>query len=97
MTTRQRAAQANEQLTRALLTLAAQGQRTNCSDPETHHYWTSEHERERVLAASACHGCPVTLECLEAAVANQERFGVWAGRDFTIRPKAGRPPKQQAA
>jgi hypothetical protein len=47
MTRRSREAEANEALTRALLTIASQGQRTHCSDPETHHYWTSEREAER--------------------------------------------------
>jgi hypothetical protein len=88
---RTRAAQASDRLTVALLTIASQGIRTNCSDPETHHYWTSEHPPERKLAARACTGCPVSAECLAAALANDERFGVWGGRDFTV--TAGRARK----
>jgi hypothetical protein len=49
--TRLRASQASDRLTVALLTIASQGVRTNCSDPETHHYWTSEHAAERKLAS----------------------------------------------
>lgn len=84
--TRLRAARASDRLTVPLLTIASQGVRTNCSDPETHHYWTSEHEAERRLAARACTGCPVGRECGEAAEANDERHGVWAGVDRTVRP-----------
>jgi hypothetical protein len=46
-TTRMRAAQASDALTRAPVAIASQGLRTHCSDPETHHYWTSEREAER--------------------------------------------------
>ena len=83
---RLRASQASDKLTVALLTIASQGVRTNCSDPETHHYWTSDHEPERRLAARARTGCPVLVECGEAATANDERHGVWGGRDLTVRP-----------
>jgi hypothetical protein len=51
MTKRLRAAQANEQLTRALLTLASQGMRTHGSQPETHHYWTNEYREETQILA----------------------------------------------
>jgi hypothetical protein len=34
---------ASDALTLALLNLAARGERTHCSDPETHHYWVSDH------------------------------------------------------
>ncbi|SKO15618.1 WhiB family transcriptional regulator [Mycobacteroides abscessus] len=30
-------------------------------------------------AKRVCHGCPVKGECLEWALANDERFGVWGG------------------
>jgi hypothetical protein len=80
------ARQASDALTRRLLELASQGQRVHCSDPETHHYWTSEHPAERALAALACRGCPATAECLEAAQANDERHGVWGSVDLTVRP-----------
>jgi hypothetical protein len=75
--------QASDRLTVALLTAAANELRAHCSDPETHHYWLSEIEAERKLAMRACAGCPVIIECLEAAKANREQWGVWAGRDFS--------------
>jgi hypothetical protein len=41
---------ATDQLTHALLNLGAQGLRTHCSDPASHHMWLSEHEDERATA-----------------------------------------------
>ena len=63
---------ASRNLTTALLNLAEAGLRTHCPQPETHHYWTSEHEAERAMAALWCNGCPVWVECGTAAEANDE-------------------------
>jgi WhiB family transcriptional regulator, redox-sensing transcriptional regulator len=30
-------------------------------------------------AKRVCAGCPVRMECLETALANDERFGIWGG------------------
>ena len=68
---RLRASQASDVLTVALLTIASQGLRTHCSDPTSHHLWTSEYPQDRAIAA---------------AVANDERAYVWGGRDFTRGP-----------
>ena len=78
---------ASERLLRALITIASRGLRTHCSDPGTSELWLSEHEAERREAARLCFGCPVLVECGAAATANDERWGVWAGRDFTRRPR----------
>jgi Transcription factor WhiB len=86
---RTRAARASDRLTVALLTIASQGLRTNCSEPETHHYWLSDAPTERALAVRACRGCPVLQPCLDSARLNDERHGVWGGRDFSRKP--GRP------
>ncbi|NEA61336.1 WhiB family transcriptional regulator [Streptomyces sp. SID12488] len=40
---------------------------------------------ERQHAARQCHRCPLLLACMQYALANQERFGVWAGVDFAAR------------
>ena len=75
--------QASDALTIALLTAAANGLRAHCSDWATHHYWLSEFEAERALAVRACRGCPVFTECGDAARANREQWGVWAGKDHS--------------
>jgi Transcription factor WhiB len=79
------ARQASDKLTIALLTIASQGLKVHCGQPETHHYWTSEYEAERRLAQLACDGCPVGRPCGEAAEANDERWGVWNGVDRSVR------------
>jgi hypothetical protein len=82
-----RGAAAGEQLTAALINAAAQGLRTPCSEPDTHHYWLSEDPAERKKAARWCRGCPVLHDCGAAAAARREAFGVWGGRDFTKRQR----------
>jgi WhiB family transcriptional regulator, redox-sensing transcriptional regulator len=76
---------ASEALTRSLITLASQGRRPRCGDAGFN-YWVSEDQRDRNLAALWCDGCPVLDPCREAAKANDERWGVWGGVDFTVRP-----------
>jgi hypothetical protein len=88
------AREVSERLLRALITIAARGQRTHCSDAGTGELWLSEHEPERAEAAKLCAGCPVLVECGTAATANDERWGVWGGHDRTVRP--GRPKKAAA-
>jgi hypothetical protein len=86
MTLRPQGREASERLTRALITLASRGQRPHCSQPEVHHYWTSEREKERELAVRWCAGCLVLEPCGEAAETQQERWGVWGGAGRTPRP-----------
>ena len=74
-------ATAGERLTKALTDLAAAGLRTHCQDDELGYLWLSEQVSERAVAATLCGGCPVELECWDAARARNERFGTWAGID----------------
>lgn len=83
-------ARVSDELTRALLALGAKGQRAHCSDAGLHGYWTSESKAERKVAVVLCGGCPVLEPCRTAAEANQERFGVFGGKDFTILPGRAR-------
>jgi hypothetical protein len=76
-------------LNRRLLELAQRNEHPRCSDPVHHPLWTSDHEAERAEAARLCSGCPIIRECGAAADELDERFGVWSGRDRTVRP--GRP------
>lgn len=73
------AAQATEALTMALIQLADQGRRPRCSDPGDRELWFSDHQAERDQAAHLCKGCPVLDACHDAAEANREKHGVWAG------------------
>jgi hypothetical protein len=83
---------ATAKLNTALLALAVQGNRPRCSDPVDHQLWTSEDQRDRNLAAAWCSGCEVLKLCADAAAERDERWGVWGGRDYSIRP--GRPKRK---
>jgi hypothetical protein len=81
---------ATEALTRALINLGAAGLRTHCSDPGTSELWVSDHPSERREAVKLCRHCPVLSECRTAADARDERWHVWAAKDYTRRQKAQR-------
>jgi transcription factor WhiB len=83
-TTRMHAAEANDQLTKALVAAAARGIRPRCDDYETSYLWLSEDEQERKQATHLCTACSVLAEC--DAVGRHQRFGVFGGRDTTVRP-----------
>ncbi|HEX8509731.1 MAG TPA: WhiB family transcriptional regulator [Propionibacteriaceae bacterium] len=88
------AAEAQEALTLALVTMASRGQRPRCGDPVTGEMWLSDISEERSTAAGWCAGCPVLVECGQAAAATGEAFGVWGGVDRTPKPQRQR---QEAA
>lgn len=48
-----------------------------------------ERKHERLVreqrAKAVCAACPVTSECLESAMASDERYGVWGGLTFDER------------
>ena len=77
---------ATDRLTGALLAMAARGERTHCSDPAIHYLWLSEHDNERVVAVMLCDHCPVLQVCRDTAEQRDERWGVWGGKDRSIRP-----------
>jgi hypothetical protein len=87
---------ASEKLTRALINAAAKGQRPPCGDPETHHLWLSEEAQERRLAKQWCLDCPCLAECLAAAEAQKETFGVFGAKDFTRNPRKPKDPVSPA-
>jgi hypothetical protein len=77
---------ATDELNRALLSLAAAGDRPRCSDPITRELWTAEHAAHRAIAVKWCKRCPVLVLCRQAAEERNEQFGVWGGVDRSIRP-----------
>jgi hypothetical protein len=79
----------SDQLTRALLNIAARGLRTHCSDPTLSELWLSEHEAERAEACRLCTGCPVERECYE--VGKFQTWGCWGGVDRSVRPGKKKP------
>lgn len=52
-------------------------------------------------AKQVCRGCDVRIECLEWALAHDERFGVWGGlsprQRAGLRRQRGLPPARQVA
>jgi Transcription factor WhiB len=81
-----------DRFARALLDLAAAGERTHCSDHASHHLWLSEDEHERAVAVMLCRHCPVEMVCRETAELRKETWGVWGSKDFSRRPgKKGTP------
>ena len=85
---------ATDRLTRALLDLAARGERTHCSDPSSHHLWLSEHDNERAGAVMLCDQCPVLTVCRDTAEQRDERWGVGAAKDFSRRSGRAKRLKQ---
>jgi WhiB family redox-sensing transcriptional regulator len=45
-------------------------------DPEL---WFPDRGGDTRPAKEVCRGCPVRTECLEYALGNSERFGIWGG------------------
>jgi len=76
-----RPTQADRELGRAIRNLGAIGVRTRCAGSPDGSPWLSENPRQRAKAAGRCGGCPVFA------------FGVWAGRDRTIRRRKKRRKK----
>lgn len=60
----------------------------------------SDEPAEIAAAKRICAGCPVVVQCLEAAVLRGEQFGVWGGQLLVsgkvvhFKRGRGRPPKQ---
>ena len=48
-------------------------------------------------AKRVCQACEVRLECLEYALAHDERFGIWGGMSERERRKLRRAKRQAAA
>ena len=49
-----------------------------CSGAEPSVFFV-DHGRSGEEAKAICHGCPVRSECLDYALENRERFGIWGG------------------
>ena len=80
---------AAEALGHALADLADQGHAPPCQGRRRDR-WTSESAEERAWAATVCVtlGCPVLVQCGEAADEFKAAHHVWAGTDRTPAPPA---------
>lgn len=78
---------AREDLTAALVALLDDDDRPPCCWPDVGPWWISEDRTDRARAAEHCHGCAILDRCHAAAEETDERFGVWAGRDRTPKPR----------
>lgn len=58
-----------------------------CSEDLEADRWFAETPAERAEAAAECDGCAVFIECDAAAAEIRPRWGVWAGRDWSPRPR----------
>jgi len=87
---------ATNELNQALLSLAAAGDLTRCSDPATRELWTAEHAGYRAIAVKCCRGCPVMVLCGQAAAERDERWGVWGGIDRSTRLEAYAIPQRRS-
>ena len=67
----------------ALAALLDAHDRPPCCWPDVSAWWLSESAEDRARAAEHCGGCAILADCHEAAEANKEAFGVWAGVDRT--------------
>lgn len=84
---------AEERLAQKLADLAEDGVLPVCSaDPDA---WFAETPAERAEAAAECDGCVVFDLCAAAAAEIRPRFGVWAGRDTTPRPRRNHPTEER--
>jgi hypothetical protein len=73
----------NDRLDRALLSLAIRGERVRCSDPVDHLLWTALDGHSRCLRDPTVKGWSVFDLCGLAAWERNEKWGVFAGVDFT--------------
>lgn len=62
-------------------------------DPEL---WFPESSAGGFRAKRMCRSCPVQMECLEYAMANNEVFGIWGGMTTSERKKMRRMRRKLA-
>lgn len=60
-----------------------------CKDEEGMTFYP-QNKREEATALATCGICPVQQECLDHALATNERFGVWGGTTEKQRRKLSR-------
>ena len=85
---------ATDRFNRALLALAATGNRVRCSDPITNTMWTSEHQQDRDIAARWCRGSRYSSSATMQPSNAARDTGFRGAKDLSVKP--GRPKRQAA-
>jgi hypothetical protein len=65
----------------AWLSVEAAGLKLPCTEGSD--LWLSDQIADRDEAAILCKSCPIKAQCLTAALARHEDFGVWGMRDLS--------------
>lgn len=68
-----------------------------CIDHGPEMFFPERHQALAQQAKAVCKTCPVRMECLDEAIANNERFGIWGGMDTLERSKEVRRRRNRKA
>lgn len=66
-----------------------------CIEYETNTFYPERSHELAKVAKAICRECPVRSECLDEAIANNEKFGVWGGLDTQERQREARRRYEQ--
>lgn len=61
-----------------------------CLGKDIHTFFPERSQVEAAKAKAMCYQCQVRMECLDEAISNGERFGIWGGMDQEERRKEAR-------
>lgn len=61
-----------------------------CIGRKTEMFYPEKSQAQACRAKCVCSMCPVKDKCLDEAIANGERFGIWGGKDTQERKKIAR-------
>ena len=61
-----------------------------CLGEDIHLFFPERSQTQAAIAKSICARCEVRPECLDEAIANGERFGIWGGMDQEERRREAR-------
>lgn len=68
-----------------------------CLGHDDAEYFFAPRQEDQLVAKRICASCPVRAECLAYALANNEEYGVWGGKDEDERRIIKREARRQAA
>lgn len=71
-------------------------QQALCAETDPEEFFPEKNVGNTRMARAVCARCPVTAECLEDALARNERFGVWGGLSERERREVARQRRTAA-